>query len=284
MDDLLLAQQLISRAKNFIILAGAGMSADVGLRTYWTGPNSRYGDERSRFGYTSLQHSDESLWAVAKESQIAYFQELHQHMSTTDVLADSSPYRILKDYFTDYDLNYFIRTTNVDSAFTRAGFAQDALYEQHGSYSRSQCLSQPAQHGVFPTNTPGSTTLCPVCGSSTRPNVLFFNDFHCNTEVMYEQQDRFADFVNSVDAKDTIVIEVGVGSTVPALRDQSSILGGRDGFNVVRVNPELDDYESFSRILPLQDNVHLLKIQMTAVEGLSRLFQLEEMKNAEGRI
>lgn len=275
MDDVLKAQYLVARAKNFIVLAGAGMSVEVGLSTYWTGPNSKYGDETSRFGYTALEHADESLWTADEPAQVEYFRELHQHMSSVDVLAEGSPYRVMLEYFTNYGLDYFIRTTNVDSAFIRAGFDADKMYEQHGAYSRSQCLVHPAKHGIFATDGGGGVQRCPVCGGGVRPNVLFFNDFHCNPDFMYEQQDRFTDFVNSVDPKNTIVIEVGVRSTVPALRDQSSMLGGRDGFNVVRVNPVMDDYEGFARILPLPENVHLLKVEATATAGLKQLFNLD---------
>lgn len=275
MNDLLKAQHLAARAKNFIVLAGAGMSVEVGLSTYWTGPNSKYGDESSRFGYTALEHSDESLWFLDEASQVEYFRELHQRMSSADVSADSSPYRVLLKYFTDYGLDYFIRTTNVDSAFVRAGFDAEKIYEQHGAYSRSQCLAHPAKHGVFPTGEPGVARFCPVCGSVVRPNVLFFNDFHCNHDIMYEQQDRFTDFVNSVTPQNTVVLEIGVGSTVPVLRDQSSILGGRDGFNVIRINPAADDYEGFAHVLPLPDNVHLLKVEATATDGLKQVLNLE---------
>ena len=213
------AANLIRQANNVVILAGAGLSAEVGIPTYWS-ENGSYGDETSKHGYTALQHSNATLWMQDTVSQIDYYSEKRMELASIDFSA--SIYSTLFDSLKGK--NYFCVTSNTDSGFYRAGFDEKRLFEVHGSHRHCQCIMDP-EHGVFPSVDDG-TIVCKVCAMPTRPNVLFFYDNAFNPEILHKQQDRFNEFVDGTDyRRDSVaILELGVGSTVPRVRQMGNRL------------------------------------------------------------
>lgn len=208
------AAGIVKHADTVIILAGAGMSAEVGIPTYWVGADATYGGEKSEQGYTALQHGDASLWIQDTGAQIEYFTKKQEAFASIDFSA--SIYRTLLNAVADKD--YFCVTSNVDSGFIRAGFDSERLFEIHGSYRNCQCIMDPI-HGIFESVDDGNLA-CPVCAMPTRPNALFFNDSFFNPESMFKQQDRFNRFLEiKEDTPGNIaIVEFGVGSTIPRVR------------------------------------------------------------------
>lgn len=211
------AAEIIRQADTLFILAGAGLSTEVGIPTYWTSEDGVYGGGKTSHGYTPLEHSDAGLWMQDTVSQIEYFAEKRKQFASIDFR--SSIYGTLLEKV--QGRNYFCVTSNVDSGFFRAGFDEERLFEVHGSHRACQCVMD-AVHGVFPAHDEVTLT-CPVCGMPTRPNVLFFNDNEFNPEILYGQQARFNSFLDASvqdgSEKDRVaILELGVGNTVPRVR------------------------------------------------------------------
>lgn len=215
------AAEIVKNADTLFILAGAGLSAEVGIPTYWTEGGS-YGDTKSKYGYTALQHSDASLWMQDTQSQIDYFAEKRSAFDAINF--EDSVYQTLLEAVTGKD--YFCVTSNVDSAFYRAGFDEEKLLEVHGNHRNCQCVMDPG-HGLFPSVS-GEIVVCTVCSMPTRPNVMFFNDVAFNPLFLYEQQHRFNLFVDEVEHqtkyRKVAILELGVGSTVPRVRQTGNRL------------------------------------------------------------
>lgn len=201
-------------AQNVVIFAGAGLSAEVGIQTYWNGDDSLYGGTQTEYGYTPLEHADAQLWMQDTYSQVAYFQSKRAEFRSINY-RDSIYGELLSRVQTK---NYFCVTSNVDSGFYSAGFDEGKLYEIHGSYRNSQCVMN-ATHGLFPVEEEAAET-CKACGMPVRPNALFFNDPDFNPQIMYEQQDRFNRFVTELEDshEPVVLLEIGVGDTIPRLR------------------------------------------------------------------
>lgn len=237
------ARSKLHNARKVVILAGAGMSAELGIPTYYTGAQSLYGNTMSPFGYTDFEHAQEYLWQTDKESQIKYFNDSWKSLLTIDPQGEDSPYTELFDFLKENNKEYFVVTTNVDSSFVRSGYSVNSIFEVHGSYRLSQCVSTP-DHGIFPTGNPElGYTICPVCHNDSRPNTLFFMDFQFNADYINFQQQRFLNFINEANAADTIVIEIGAGETVNTLRELSYKLGQVYDFPVVRINPDPEEFK-----------------------------------------
>lgn len=205
---------LIQQHDALIILAGAGMSAELGVPAYWTGDHARYGSDATPHGFTHLEHATASTWKTNQKAQVSYFKEAFRDMESLNF--EGSSYEKLLKLSEGKDL--FVITSNVDSAFHNAGFPDDRLFEVHGSYRNSQCLNKP-HHPLFPT-TVGRVPLCPTCGSVGRPNVLFFDDNKFSMNIYQLQEVRLNRFLKRIyiEEKDPVLLELGVGTTVPRIR------------------------------------------------------------------
>lgn len=238
-DTVALSREILASTSSVIILAGAGMSADIGTPVYWTGDNNKYGDLTSIHGYTALEHAHAPLWREHPLLQAQYFQEAYEGMLTRSLPYPSeNPYHLLKAWLEENHKTYFTVTSNIDTAFIRQGYAADKLYEIHGAYSRSQCLLNPKHHAVHPTVDPSvGLTFCPSCENISRPNVLFFNDFFFNDSYTVQQEQNFNSFREAMVAEDTIILEIGVGLTVLNLRNITRKLYRIHDIPVIRINP-----------------------------------------------
>jgi NAD-dependent SIR2 family protein deacetylase len=266
------SRALLQRATRVIVIAGAGMSADIGTPVYWTGDNAAYGDTVSHYGHTNLEHSCAPLWLEEPDQQAAFFRETWRDMRESEKPArPADPYFVLQDWLDAAAKDFFVLTSNVDTAFTDHGFPAEKLLEIHGAYDRSQCLAEPEAHGVFPTVDPGlATTFCPACGSLARPNVLFFDDYWFNNAANELQEDDFLDYQQHLAAEDpgsTVILEIGVGLTVMNLRNLTWDLHSRYDLPIVRINPfhvgRGDDVSA--------GNAPIYEHQLTALVGLRAL-------------
>lgn len=262
---------LLNEADDVIILAGAGMSADIGTPTYWTGNEAKYANAESKYGFTSLEHSSAPLWKTHPQQQSDYFQALYAQMLNQDLPHDEvNPYLMLKNWLDTTKKNYFVVTSNVDTAFSRNGYDPTKLYEIHGAYDRSQCLREPSKHGVFSTTLPDlGKTLCPYCGKITRPNVLFFADFWFNSQVNDEQDDNFFELSDSLISKKTVLLEIGVGLTVMNLRNITRRLYAMHDIPLVRVNP----FHVLAGDHIVTGSAPIIEHKLKAAEGLALLLK-----------
>lgn len=255
---------IIRQADILFILAGAGLSTEVGVPTYWTEENGVYGGGKTKHGYTPMEHADASLWLQDTGAQIEYFADKRKQFASIDFPA--SIYGTLLEKVGGK--NYFCVTSNVDSGFYRAGFDEKRLYEVHGSHRACQCVMD-AVHGVFPSVDEGTRT-CLVCGMPTRPNVLFFNDHEFNPEILYGQQTRFNTFLDASVQGTVAILELGVGSTVPRVRQLANRLY-RDyaGPDYIHVNLEPEPEFLFAEACSFENKEQW--IQMRASEFIEAL-------------
>lgn len=267
------ARQLIAESNRILVLAGAGMSADIGVGTYWSGAKRQYGEEISRFGFSQYEHAHGEMWKTHREEQVAFYAETLPSLVKNDVMTVDSPYKILKDYLQAEDKDSFILTSNVDAAFVRAGFDTSRIYEVHGNRLRSQCLQEPFEHGVFATDiNNAANTPCPTCQSPSRPNCLFFVDFDFNPLVLHQQQKRFSDYKDSLYTGKTVILEIGAGTTIAAIRNQGMRLNRDYDIPIIRINlHELNETTGMENIIRRSIKAPNLGIEMNASKGLKTL-------------
>lgn len=226
--------------KNVVILAGSGMSADLGIPTYWTGDTARYGEQETEYGYSVLQHADASLWKKAPLNQYKYHKKVSEYYKSLDF--EHSYYKTLLDLLDN--TNYFVATTNVDSGFIRAGFDSHKVLELHGSYR----LWQSSKTGSHNAWNEGAYKVSPDDGSIPRPHIMFFDDnnfFYTTQETMLIN--KYAGLHKVFHPNETLVLVIGVGETVPRLYVEAQAWH-QEGFTVVRVDPRefFDEEDTFS--------------------------------------
>ncbi|MCK5912790.1 MAG: hypothetical protein KAG12_02860 [Desulfuromusa sp.] len=141
------AAEIISNANAIVITAGAGMGVDSGLP-----------DFRGNQGFWNSYPMYERLGLSFIQAANPQHFEDDPHFGwgfyghRTNLYRDTVPHAgfgILHDWIKEFDLDYFVATSNVDGQFQKAGFAEDRILEVHGSIHHLQC-TVPCHRNIWP--------------------------------------------------------------------------------------------------------------------------------------
>lgn len=238
------AATLIQQAEVLVITAGAGMGVDSGLpdfrgdQGFW---NAYPMYERLGLSFIQAanpQHFDDDPhfgWGFYGHRTNLYRQTIPHHGFT-----------LLQQWIDRFDLDHFVVTSNVDGQFQKAGFAEEQIYEVHGSIHHLQC-TVPCQRHIWPNNAEfdidestmraNEIPTCPKCGKVARPNILMFGDYAWVSRRSAIQGETFDEFLQKNRSKKTVVIEMGAGTAIPTIRHLSEQLGQYPQTSVLRINP-----------------------------------------------
>lgn len=219
------AARIIASAPGLLIAAGAGMGVDSGL------PDFRGRDGFWR-AYPALREAGLAFEDVAspdsfaRDPQLAwgfYGHRLQLYRRT----APHAGFGLLARWAAGKPAGAFIFTSNVDGQFQKAGFAQEAVAEVHGSLHLLQCAI-PCSEGIWPAagfeprvderscRLLGQPPRCARCGAVARPNVLMFGDggwVSTRTDAQFERLQCWLMAAGPVAA-----IEIGAGPTIATVR------------------------------------------------------------------
>lgn len=244
LGDYAKAASLLKEAEGLIVTAGAGMGVDSGL------PDFR-GDQGFWQAYPMYQPLGLSFVEAANprhfERDPLFGWGFYGHR--TNLYRETEPHAgfgLLRDWTERFGLQTFVVTSNVDGQFQKAGFADRAVLEVHGSIHHLQCLS-PCRREIWKndavfdidhnTMRTAKSPFCPHCGDVARPNVLMFGDFSWLSDRSSAQEERFSRYLAELRGMRVLVIEIGAGSAIPTIRHLSESLGAQKGFDVIRINP-----------------------------------------------
>ena len=238
--------QLIHNAKSLIFTAGAGMGVDSGLpdfrgnNGFWKAYPMLQG---KGFGeMANPQHFEENPrvgWGF-------YGHRLNLYRSTTP----HGGFGILRKWASEKKDNYFIYTSNVDGAFQKAGFCSRKVLECHGSIhhlqglesrydrrTKGQIISADGFELTIDENLHAQGELPrDEKGNLLRPNILMFGDWGWDSSRTDQQYRRMDNWLDGVSLRDTVIIEVGAGTSIPSVRRTSEEFQ-RAGATLVRINP-----------------------------------------------
>jgi len=238
------AAATIAAADALLITAGAGMGVDSGL------PDFR-GDHGFWNAYPMYQRLGINFIGAANpehfERDPAFGWGFYGHR--TNLYRDTEPhagFALLRQWAERFDLDCFVVTSNVDGQFQKAGFADDAILEVHGSIHHLQCTT-PCSRSIwdnretipvdFATMRAGHIPRCPQCGGVARPNILMFGDYAWIAARSHGQEMRFDLFIDQHRRQRLVVIEMGAGTAIPTIRALSERVGRLPGATVIRINP-----------------------------------------------
>ncbi|MDD4334131.1 MAG: NAD-dependent deacetylase [Desulfotomaculaceae bacterium] len=234
---------IIKDAKAIVVTAGAGMGVDSGL------PDFR-GDKGFWKAYPMYERLGVSFIETANPVHFAmdppFGWGFYGHRA--NLYRDTSPhdgFQIILDWIRRYNLDYFVATSNVDGHFQRSGFAEDKVYEVHGSILYMQCLT-PCSDEIWESdeivpvdlNTMRAQHIpqCPRCTAIARPNILMFGDFSWLSDRSDRQSYRFNHFLYEHRDENLVVVEIGAGTSVPTIRRMSEHIGDQRHVTVIRIN------------------------------------------------
>lgn len=252
-SQLIFVKKIMQGVDAVLIYAGAGMSVEIGNVPYWSGEDSRYGGEVTKYGFTPVEHATEAAWFVSPERQQLYVNDLRENFLNNLNSSSVNLYTELLKTIEACGLDYHVVTSNVDNAFAFYGFDPDRIYEKHGNYFYVQCSNQ---HEQLVTEWDKNVANCDVCGFALRPNVLMFED--SNFSDVREVQQWFA-YDNHLKelvmgGKKVLLLEVGVGTTVLNIRDMAVkahyVLHSSP---LIHINPVKDDVNNYSKLAALRN-------------------------------
>ena len=244
MEYLSIIKKWLENAQAIVINTGAGMGVDSGLPDY-RGDGGQWGQVESQ--------TEQSVFEVVNpqaflENPTYSWKVFAQRMKQYKETQPHQGFYLLKKWIKDYQLDYFILTSNIDGHFQKAGFDEGQIRELHGSLSHFQS-ADPEQYneiwkndlnaddiltnlekGIFPT--------CPNSELAARPNVYMFRDFTFINTRTKMQEANFQQFLSKNQGKNLLVFEIGSGPHVQSIRMKTRMLKSTYGANVVRINPK----------------------------------------------
>lgn len=238
------AADIIRNTRALVLTAGAGMGVDSGLP-----------DFRGNQGFWNAYPMYERLGLSFIQAANPQHFEDDPHFGwgfyghRTNLYRKTIPHSgfgILQQWIKEFELDYFVVTSNVDGQFQKAGFSEDQVLEVHGSIHHLQCTI-PCNRNIWPNQAEykiDESTMraediprCPQCNRVARPNILMFGDYSWLSERTAIQEEKFDNFLQLNRDNPLVVIEMGAGSAIPTIRHLSEQLGQRKQATVIRINP-----------------------------------------------
>ena len=219
------AKQAIKQADYIIIGAGAGLSTAAGLL---------YSGEKFKKDFKEFieKYHFEDLYSASfynfktQEEKWAFFAKMIKlnRYNETPLKLYQELYEIVKNK------EYFVLSTNVDGQFYNSGFDRKKVFEIQGDYSYLQCEN--ACHNKLYNNKelvekwlqntkdceiPSNLIMkCPVCGGNMDMNLRKDANF-VQDENWYEMSQRYDEFLNKIQNKNVVLLEIGVGFNTPGI-------------------------------------------------------------------
>jgi len=230
-------------SKAIIILTGAGMGVDSGLTDY-RGNSGQWGRVMDDTNLNAIEvvnpkyflENTKYIWKMFAHRMIEY-KNTNPH----------NGFKILKKWIQDFDLDYFLITSNVDEHFIKSGFDEEKQRELHGNIFYMQC-NKPCNKKVWRYDFEIEKLLsdienekypkCPICGELVRPNVYMFRDYAYISSRSDEQEKRFQEFLQKNKEYQIIVFEIGSGPHVQSIRKKTRMLKLNYNAKIVRINPK----------------------------------------------
>jgi len=247
-DDNLIksAKKIIEEADAILIAAGAGMGVDSGLPDY-RGKDGLWRE------YPAFKSSGMSFSTIVNPQLFEtdpylvwgfYWHRLNLYRETQPHYG----FDLLHKLCATKKDGYFVVTSNVDGQFQKAGFDSTKIFEIHGSIHYTQCLnrcsSEVFDNEMYDFKVDSETMkidklpTCKYCGSLLHPNILMFSDGGLRLERLQIQNDRFESWLEASKPYKLVIIEIGSGSDIPALREYGEhISKTRDNATLIRINP-----------------------------------------------
>jgi NAD-dependent SIR2 family protein deacetylase len=245
MQEIQRAAEIISQADALVIAAGAGMGVDSGLPDF-RGPEGfwRAYPPFAELGLRFEQVAD-PRWFV-RDPALAWGFYGHRFNLYQQAMPHEG-FAIGLQWSQRMKNGARVFTSNVDGHFQRSGFAQEQVYECHGSLHFLQCV-EPCCEAIWPADdleiavdeetfrAEEPLPHCPHCGDLARPNVLMFSDGHWLWNRSERQRADFESWLSSLNNARLAIVECGAGTAIPSVRMLSESLQ-RAGADLIRINP-----------------------------------------------
>lgn len=150
--------------KKYVILTGAGISAESGIKTFRDSGGLWENHDVQAVASPEGFHKDPKMvWQFYKE-------RFHQSNS----VEPNAAHYALKKMEENLQDHFHLITQNVDGLHSRAG--SERVIEMHGSVNTAFCLACSANYRVAELDLSVDIPLCEKCGNRLRPDIVWFGE------------------------------------------------------------------------------------------------------------
>lgn len=261
-----------------IVTAGAGMGVDSGLPDF-RGPEG-FWNAYPPYRHLGLDFSDlaNPRW-FDEDPALAwgfYGHRLHLYRDTVP----HEGFTVLKRWC-DRAAAHVVFTSNVDGAFRKAGFSDDAIAACHGDIHTLQCAQH--AHGFWSADDV-DVDVDPAtfrarepfprcrCGALARPNILMFSDWSYQGDRTNDAEARVSTILQGLDLRlPHVVVESGAGTAIPSVRRfGEGLLRRFPEARLVRINvrePQPDDPRVAGRVTGIASGARAALVALASMVG-----------------
>jgi NAD-dependent deacetylase len=165
------------RKARIVILTGAGISAESGLRTFRAADGLWENHRVQDVATPEAFHRDPAL-------VYRFYNERRRSLAT---VMPNAAHLALAQLERAWDGDFLLVTQNVDDLHDRAGSRN--LLHMHGELLKGRCLACQGLH-PWPGDLDGAS-LCPACGrGAMRPHIVWFGEMPLEMDRIYQALDR----------------------------------------------------------------------------------------------
>jgi len=219
-------ESLIEEAEAIVLGIGAGMSASAGFTYIGDRFEKNFPDFIEKYGLLDMLQA--SLYSFENTAEYWAFQSRFVLLNYFDQPVGKA-YIDLLDILENKQKDYHIITTNADNAFHIAGYDMTKVFHIQGEYELMQCskhchsqtyqneelmreMVEQQENMEIPRDL---IPLCPKCGAPMEVNKRNAEKGMVEDADFRAQLDRYNAFLEKVNDKKVLFLEIGIGHTTP---------------------------------------------------------------------
>ncbi|MDN5316462.1 MAG: hypothetical protein PWR08_586 [Thermoanaerobacterium sp.] len=219
------AREAFRNAEYILIGAGAGLSDAAGIKYSGKRFTDNFYDFIEKYEMKDMYTSSFYQFKTMEEKWAYWARHISlNRFETPATKLYKKFYQLVKEK------KYFVITTNVDHQFWKAGFPDEKIFATQGDYGYIQCavgchdkvyddeeLVREMLKKTKDCKIPSELVpKCPVCGGEMDVN-LRKDKYFVQDEAWYKACDRYNAFVNEIQGKQVVLMELGVGFNTPSI-------------------------------------------------------------------
>jgi NAD-dependent deacetylase len=154
----------LSRTTKVVVLTGAGISAESGIRTF----------RESGGLWENHKVEDVATWSGFEKDPALVWKFYRQRWEDSNSTKPNAAHYALVEMEHYYAQHFCLVTQNVDGLHSAAG-SKNPL-EMHGNLNSCFCTSCRAKFKLHDTDPDIAIPLCPKCGAYLRPDIVWFGE------------------------------------------------------------------------------------------------------------
>ena len=165
-----------SRYQSIVVLTGAGISAESGIKTFraadglWE--NHKVEDVASPQGYAKDPHLVQRFYNTRREQVLS------------DQIEPNAAHLALAELEQDFDGRFLLVTQNIDNLHERAG--SNSLVHMHGELLKMRCVNSGAVYDIRREISVDDSCQCCNQSATLRPHIVWFGEMPMHMDAIYQ--------------------------------------------------------------------------------------------------